>query len=104
MKKIIMICAAVFCLNLNGFSQHFASTDNPKGGGLFGRGIVSDENYYGASTGHRGIFDYNNELPALPGHNLEGDQPAPIGSGTLLLLGFGAAYAFAKKRKEELFP
>lgn len=100
MKKIIMICAAVFCLNLNGFSQYFASTDNPKGGGLFGRGIVSDENFYGASTGYRGLLN-NNGLPALPGHDLEGDQPAPVGSGALLLLGFGATYAFAKKRKKE---
>ena len=99
-KKIILICAAVFCLNLTSFSQNFASTDNPTGGGLFGRGIVSDNYYDGASLGYRGILN-NNDLPALPGHNLEGDQPAPVGSGALLLLGFGAAYAFAKKRKRE---
>ena len=97
MKKIILICAAVFCLNLNGFSQYFASTDNPKRGGVFGRGAVINENYDGAFSGPRA----NNELPALPGHDLEGNQPAPVSSGALLLLGFGAAYAFVKKRRKE---
>lgn len=100
MKKTILICAALLCLNLSGFSQYFASTDSPKrGGGLFGRGLVCDECFYGTTFRYRGLLD-NNGLPILPGHDLEDDQPAPVGSGTLLLLGFGAAYALAKKRKE----
>lgn len=99
MKKIILICTAVFCLNLNGFSQNLASTDNSKGGGMFGRGSVSENSYYGTSSGFRGTSN-NGNLPALPGHNLNGDQAAPIGSGGLLLLGFGAAYLLGKRRKE----
>lgn len=34
-------------------------------------------------------------------HGLTSDQASPIGSGTLLLLGLGAAYLVAKWRKEE---
>lgn len=72
------------------------------GGGLFQRGVVSDEEYYGAS----GYFNYtfldrdpeNSLLPILPGHGFDENQNAPLGSGVLLLIGFGAAYALRKKK------
>ena len=38
--------------------------------------------------------------PNLPGHGETDDQNAPIGSGALLLIGFGAAYAMTKKSKK----
>ena len=34
-------------------------------------------------------------------HNLSGNQDAPLGSGVAVLLGLGAAYMVAKKRKED---
>ncbi|MBQ3709406.1 MAG: LPXTG cell wall anchor domain-containing protein [Bacteroidales bacterium] len=34
-------------------------------------------------------------------HGETNDQGAPLGSGALLLIGFGAAYFVGKKRKEE---
>jgi hypothetical protein len=34
-------------------------------------------------------------------HNLGGNQDAPLGSGVAVLLGLGAAYMVAKKRKED---
>lgn len=34
-------------------------------------------------------------------HNLTGNQEAPLGSGVAVLLGLGAAYMVAKKRKED---
>ncbi len=37
--------------------------------------------------------------PGLPGHGESDDQPAPLGGGALLLIGFGAAYAMSKKNK-----
>jgi len=48
----------------------------------------------------------NGEIyPFLPQeYGMHGDQNAvqtPVGSGIALLLGLGAAYAIAKKRKEE---
>ncbi|MCQ2319382.1 MAG: hypothetical protein MJZ90_10775 [Bacteroidales bacterium] len=38
------------------------------------------------------------ELPALPNHALSGDQPAPLGSGLLILTALGAGYALSKRR------
>ena len=43
---------------------------------------------------------HNEKVPGLPGHGEYGDQPAPIGSGTAMLIGFGAAYALSKKNKK----
>lgn len=41
------------------------------------------------------------DLPGLPGHGSSDNQDAPLGSGLVVLVGLGAAYAFAKRRKEE---
>ena len=38
--------------------------------------------------------------PGLPGHGESGNQPAPLGSGTLMLVGLCGAYAFAKRNKK----
>lgn len=66
---------------------------NYEGGGLFGRGKSM---YTGVGNGFRngiGLF-----LPG--GHGGDGDVEAPLGSGVVVLLGMGAAYLVAKKRKE----
>ena len=42
-------------------------------------------------------------MPAILGGtlgDLEGDQPAPLGSGLLVLTALGAGYAVARKRKK----
>ena len=45
-------------------------------------------------------LDRAGELPGLPGsHGLTGDEPAPLGSGILILTALGAGYALTKKRK-----
>ena len=94
MKKLVLTIAVVLGMTLGASAQYFANNDAQpnQGGGLFGRGMVSDEIFYGAAG--------TNGLPLLPFHNLEGDQDAPLGSGALLLIGFGAAYAASKRRKE----
>ena len=85
MKKLALTLAIV--LGMGMFS--FAAQDN-QGGGLFGYG----DKIYDRETGDR--------TPMLPNHgeteNQDGD--APLGSGIVALIGFGAAYAFAKKREE----
>ena len=52
------------------------------------------------------FFSYNdvdnqnrqsNGLPGLPMRGQSDDQPAPIGSGLLILAGLGAAYALKRK-------
>lgn len=58
------------------------------GGGLFQRGEDPKQ-----ETNRGGI-------PGLPGHGEDGNQPAPVGAGVGLLIGFGAAYAMYKKKSE----
>ena len=59
--------------------------------------VVTDEEYYGA------YYDYQTRTDGLIGlpsqHGTSNDEQAPLGTGAMLLIGFGAAYAM-KKRKE----
>ena len=64
-----------------------------QGGGLFGKGETRSGTGDETRGGALGIG-----LPDDHGGN--GDVGAPLGSGALLLIGFGAAYAM-KKRKED---
>ena len=88
MKKTILTLAIVLGMTLGASAQW--------GGGLFQRGAVSDEDFYGAAYGYQ---DRTDGL-LLPGaHGDANDQQAPLGGGALLLIGFGAAYALKKQRK-----
>lgn len=87
MKKTIITLAIVLCINLCSFAQ----------GGLFGYGAVSDEEYYGASNRPSGSAP----LLSLPNnHGMNNDVQAPLGGGALLLIGFGAAYAGLRRKKQ----
>ncbi len=86
MKKTIITLAIIFGLGLGVYAQ----------GGLFGYGAVSDEEYYGAGYDSR----TDPMMPLLPTHGNDQNQPAPLGSGALLLIGFGAAYALKKRNRE----
>ena len=76
MKKLLVILIMVFCLNFNSFSQSIFQkedkVENTRGGGF----------------------------PGLPNHGEEGNQPAPIGSGVLMLTALGAGYMLSKKHKD----
>ena len=80
MKKIALTLAIVLGLGLTTFAD-------PNGGGVFQRG--NEE-----SGSNRDLF------PALPAHGQDSNQPAPLGSGVMVLTALGAAYIVAKKRKE----
>lgn len=82
MKKVILTLAILLSLSLTSFAD---------GGGLFQRGNDNEE-----STG---MMNRDTKFPGLPGHGESTDQPAPLGSGALLLIGFGAAYALKKRQK-----
>ena len=85
MKKLLTLCSFAL-LSLGASAQ----------GGLFGYGNVSEENNY--SAGNR---DQQTGLLLPTQHGSDTDQPSvPVGSGIVLLIGFGAAYAL-KKRKEK---
>lgn len=90
MKKSI-ITLTLILMSFGAFAQ----------GGLFKYGAVSDETYYGAyirttgdspliPTGHGWDYDVNGQT---------GEQ-VPLGGGALLLIGFGAAYAGLRRKKQ----
>jgi len=86
MKKLSITIAIILGMSITAFAA-------PDGGGLFQRGMVPDEEYFGSRI---------NERPIMPYHELNTNQPAstPLGSGIAVLIGFGAAYLAGKKRKE----
>ena len=85
MKKLFFVVSLVLGISVAATAQNE--------GGLFHRGNTSDQ------TEENG-FSRGAKFPGVPGHGEETDQPAPLGSGALLLIGFGAAYALSKKDKE----
>ena len=94
MKKLALTIAIVLGVTFGAMAQQ-------SGGGLFQRGLVSDEVYYGGGYGYDDYYDYRGTGLFLPIHGQAGNQDAPVGSGIAVLLGLGGAYLVAKKRREE---
>ena len=98
MKKQIMTIALVLGLCMTALAQQ-------AGGGLLYRGerrnSSNDRNspYWSPFylPEHGGIF--NGDADHDPGPDPI-NPPAPLGGGALLLVGFSAAYAMAKRKKE----
>lgn len=80
MKKAVMTLAMVVALGFGSFAQ----------GRLFG----NDDSKLGDRDGE----DWGMSAPSRNGES--GDQ-APLGSGALLMVGFGAAYLAMRKRNKE---
>ncbi|MCR5039523.1 MAG: hypothetical protein K6A94_09325 [Bacteroidales bacterium] len=100
MKKQIMTIALVLGLCMTALAQQ-------AGGGLLYRGerrhSGNDRGYIGSNDPfflpvHGGIF--NGDADVDPGPD-PFDPPVPVGGGTLLLVGFGAAYAMTKRNKKD---
>ena len=87
MKKLILTTAIVLTMGVGAFAQ-----------GLLGRGEdFSDE----PSGGLRGTTPSVMDMHDYSG-DVNGDgETSPLGSGIAVLMGLGAAYVVAKKRKEE---
>ena len=85
MRKLLVTFAIVATL---GFSANAQFQSNTQSDGFFSSTTPSDG--YRAETG-------SEELPLLPFRNSDANQPAPIGSGLLLLAGMGLAYAIKRK-------
>ena len=84
MKKIALTIAIVLGMTIGAMAQK-------QEGGLFGLGAQRMENQY-LDNRTAGLIDLPNQ------HGLETD--APLGTGALLLIGFGAAYALKKRNKQ----
>ena len=88
MKKITMTLVILLGLTLGAFAQE---------GGLFGKGPSR-----GTENGYFRPTDSSDPLLNLPSkHGENTDEPAPLGSGVLVLAGLGAAYMVAKKNKKK---
>lgn len=100
MKKQIMTIALVLGLGMTALAQQ-------AGGGLFNRGEIGQSGYDRNSPywspfylpEHGGIFNGDSDIGLDPEED-PNDPPAPLGGGALLLVGFGAAYAMTKRKKE----
>lgn len=79
MKRIMLTAVIVIGMTICATAQNH-------GGGLFQKGNTN------APSG-------GTSRPALPVHGSTQNEAAPIGSGVLLLLGFGTAYAMSKRKK-----
>ena len=95
MKKLALTIAIILGITMTTFAD----------GGLFNRG---NNARYGQASGYtyfnaKAPVDRDGIMtPGLPGsHGLDGNQPAPLGSGIAMLVGLGAAYLVGKKRREE---
>ena len=88
MKKTLLTIAIILGISLCGFAQDK---------GLFGLGPQRGSDTYEFSSDR----DPSNPIFSLPGsHGNDGDVQAPIGGGTLLLIGLGAAYTIGKKNRK----
>ena len=89
MKKQVITLAIILGLSMTGIAQ---------GGSMFHRENSGDN---GNSLYESKGFYKGGGFPGMPGHGETGDVDAPLGSGIAMLLGLGAAYAVAKKHREE---
>ena len=94
MKKTILTIVLILGLTMTTFAD----------GGLFKRGYnaqngSSGYNYFGAKV--EGDNAGSPAMPLLPQHGEDTNQPAPLGSGIVLLAALGGAYLVGKKRREE---
>ena len=95
MKKLALTIAIVLGMSIGAFAQ----------GGLFQYGTTqqafSNPTWFGMTTVWQNNWNREGINPMLPGHGETGNQSAvPVGSGALLLVGFGAAYALKKRSKK----
>jgi len=94
MKKTIITLSIILGMTMTSFAE----------GGLFNRA----NNTKNGSSGYSLYFASKDNTgseevitPLLPNHGADENGAAPLGSGIAVLMGLGAAYVVAKKRREE---
>ena len=94
MKKLTLTIAIVLGLGMSAFA----------GGSLFQRNYNAENGksgYVYFNENYRLFYEDDGPTPLMPNHGLDENQDAPLGSGIVMLMGLGAAYMVAKKRREE---
>ena len=91
MKKLVITIAIILGMVVAAPAQYLNGNGQPNGGGLFGRGAMPENslNTQGGSG-----------TPLLPIHGQDTNQDAPLGGGTLLLIGFGVAYLLNRRKDD----
>ena len=89
MKKLVLTIAIVLGVTFGATAQESSLFFNDM------QQFTTNEDFLGGSLGN------GFETPGLPGdHGGTGDVDAPLGSGALLLIGLGAAYAVRKRKNK----
>ena len=91
-KKVLALSLAMLAVSPIGvFAQN----------GLFQRGMTDESNYgFGGSTEKSGLLGDRSVATGTINNQIFG-QPAPLGSGVLLLIAAGAGYAVLKRKEDE---
>ena len=92
----------VFSLGLAAMTLTTNSLNAQDGGGLFGRGMTSDNAEY--SSRDRGLFSINLNISDPLTNGDFGDEdpnPLPLGSGLAILIGAGIGYVAFKKKEDK---
>ena len=90
MKKQIITLTIILGMAMTGFAQ--SSMFHRENSGNNGNTIYQERSFFTKD---------GNGTPSNPGHGQGTTQNAPLGSGIVMLTALGAAYAVAKKRREE---
>ena len=127
MKKIVLTAAVILGFTTGSYAQDFYIYQDDNGIFFclkqYDNGVFFNQNQYNQNQdGSRGLFglgpiyegmsrDGGSFSLCLPGHNFTNnwnggsqghdDELVPLGSGSLLLVGFGAAYALSKRKKKD---
>ena len=104
MKKLVLT-AILIGFAMGAYAQDYYYYDIQKGG-LFGRGSTPEQQMRGWSDdgflffpGHASWGNWNSDPDGWTDY--PPDPEVPVGGGALLLIGFGAAYAMKKRKKED---
>jgi LPXTG-motif cell wall-anchored protein len=87
MKNLFITLALILGLSLVADAQQ---------GGLFGKGPMRESYETQTQSREGGLM-----LPSSHGETGDQSGDAPLGTGTAIFLGLGAAYLVSKKRREE---
>ena len=109
MKKLVLTTAILIGFAMGCYAQqYYFYSYGTYEGGLFGYGSSQDGQMRGWTDdgflflpGHASYGNWNSDPDGWTDYPPDPDVNTPLGGGALLLIGFGAAYAMKKRKKED---